>query len=284
MTKRWLIPLLLFALPALAVLPGCGDDDNPTDPNKGAHQINILLHSGDQYTYDRWDLDQNQQKIEATKRKYDVEFLKGVGLVGQYNDWFFRIGKDRASNERDTLFIRTESRTRTDGTSYTKDVMAYGFMYAAMQEFIGMVMQLGTVGVPTIPAENWDVIARFYDDNGVALDAGHTWAIGPEGGIPMNFTINGSQLPVTAKFTGKYEAKEEKITANNKQITAWKSSVTAVFNVLGSVELKVKMNMWLSDDPDAIVRVVQESAAVTIPILNIPFTVDGDHQELVSWI
>jgi hypothetical protein len=284
MTKRWLIPLLLFALPALAVLPGCSDDDNPTDPNKGAHQINILLHSGDQFSYDRWDLDQNQQKVESTKRKYDVEFLKGVGLVGQYNDWFFRIGKDRSTNARDTLFIRTETRTRADKSSYTKDVMGYGFSYAAMQEFIGMVMQLGTVGVPTIPAQNWDVLARFYDDNGVALDAGHTWTIGPENGVPMNFTINGSQLPVLAKFSGKYEAKDVKITANNKQINTWQSSVTASFTLLGSVELKVKVNMWFSDDPDTIVKVVQESASVTIPILNIPFTVDGDQQELVSWI
>ena len=284
MTKRWLIPLLLFALPAVAVLPGCSDDDNPTDPNKGARQINILLHSGDQFSYDRWDLDANQQKIESTKRKYDVEFLTGVGLVGQYNDWFFRIGKDRASNERDTLFIRTESRTRTDGTSYTKEVMGYGFRYAALQDFIEMIMQLGTVGVPTIPAEQWDVLARFYDDNGTALDPGTEWAIGPEAGIPLNFNINGAQLPVTAKFTGKYEAREEKITANNKEITTWKTSVTAVFNVLGSVELKVKVNMWLADDPDTIVKIVQESASVTIPILNIPFDVPGDQQELVSWI
>ena len=284
MMKRWLIPLLLFALPAVAVLPGCSDDDNPTDPNKGARQINILLHSGDQYTYDRWDLDQNQQKIEATKHKYDVEFLSGVGLVGQYNDWFFRIGKDRLTNERDTLFIRTESRTRTDGTFYTKEVMGYGFRYGALQDFIEMVMQLGTVGVPTIPAEEWDVIARFYDNDGVAIEPGYEWTIGPESGIPMNFTINGAQLPVTAKFTGKYEAREEKIMANNKEITTWKTSVTAVFNVLGSVELKVKVNMWLADDPDTIVKVVQESASVTIPILNIPFNVDGDQQELVYWI
>lgn len=284
MTKRWLIPLLLFALPAVAVLPGCSDDDNPTDPNKGARQINILLHSGDQFTYDRWDLDPNQQKIESTKRKYDVELLTGVGLVGQYNDWFFRIGKDRASNERDTLFIRTETRTRTDGSSYTEEVMGYGFRYAALQNFIEMIMQLGTVGVPTIPAEEWDVIARFYDDAGVTHDPGTEWAIGPEAGIPMNFTINGAQLPVVAKFTGKYEAREEKITANNKEIVTWKTSVTAMFNVLGSVELKVKVNMWFADDPDTIVRVVQESASVTIPILNIPFDVTGDHQELVSWI
>ncbi len=285
MMKRWLIPLFAAALPLLMLVPGCSDDENtPTDPNKGGHQVDIRLHAGDQFTFDRWDLDQNQQKVESTKRKYEIEFNKGVGLIGQYNDWFFRIGKDRASNERDTLYIRTESRTRTNGTSYTKEVMAYGFMYEALQEFIAIVMPLGDVGVPTIPAQNWDVIARYYDDDGIAIDPGYTWTIGPEGGVPMNFTINGAQLPVTAKMTGKYEAREEKITANNKQINTWKSSITAQFTLLGSVELKVKINMWFSDDPNTIVKVVQESAQTTIPILNLPFTVDGDQQELVSWI
>jgi hypothetical protein len=285
MMKRWLMPLFLVALPMLVVLPGCGDDDdNPADPNKGTQQIDIRLHAGDQFEYDRWDLDQNQQKIESSKRKYDVEFNKGVGSILQYNDWFFRIGKDRSTNYRDTLIIRTESRTRTNGTSYTEEIMAYGFMYQALQEFIAIVMPLGTVGVPTIPAETWDVIARYYDDDGVVVDPGYEWTIGPENGTIMNFTINGQSVPVTAKLTGKYEAREEKITANNKQITTWKSSVTASFNLLGSVELKVKVNMWFSDDPNTMVRFVQESAQTTIPILNLPFTVSGEHQELLSWI
>ncbi len=285
MMKRWLMPLFLVALPMLVVLPGCGDDDdNPADPNKGTQQIDIRLHAGDQFEYDRWDLDQNQQKIDSTKRKYDVEFNKGVGSILQYNDWFFRIGKDRSTTLRDTLIIRTETLTRPNGTSYTEEVMAYGFIYQTLQKFIALVMPLGTVGVPTIPAETWDVIARYYDDNGVVVDPGYEWPIGPETGTLMNFTINGQPVPVTAKLTGKYEAREEKITANNQQITTWKSSVTATFNLLGSVELKVKVNIWLSDNPNTMVRVVQESASTTIPILNLPFTVNGDHQELLSWI
>ncbi|MFZ1731612.1 MAG: hypothetical protein WBQ23_07015 [Bacteroidota bacterium] len=285
MMKRWLMPLFLAVLPMLVVLPGCSsDDNNPTDPNKGYHQIDIRLHAGDQFAYDRWDLDQSQQKIESTKRKYDVEFMNGVGLIGQYNDWFFRIGKDRSTNARDTLIIRMESRTRDNQTSYTKQVMAYGFMYQALQQFIALVMPLGTVGVPTIPAENWDVVADFYDETGTARDPGYEWPIGPAAGVPMNFTINGAQLPVTAKMTGKYEAREEIITANNKQIKTWKSSITASFNLLGSVDLKVKINVWFSDDPGTIVKMVQESTETTIPILNLPFTVDGDQQELLSWI
>ncbi|MFA6235048.1 MAG: hypothetical protein WC824_12820, partial [Bacteroidota bacterium] len=167
MMKRWLMPLFLAVLPLLVVLPGCSDDDGtPVDPNKGTHQIDIRLHAGDQFVYDRWDLDQSQQKIESTKRKYDVEFNSGVGLIGQYNDWFFRLGKDRSTNERDTLIIRTESRTRANGTSYTQQIMAYGFMYQALQQFIALVMPLGDVGVPTIPAENWDVVANFYGTDG----------------------------------------------------------------------------------------------------------------------
>lgn len=283
MTQR-LTMLLLLALPVLLVLPGCSDDDNPTDPNQGAQQINIRLGSGDTFTYDRWDLDQNQQKMESTKRKYEIKFLRGSSMISQYNDWFYRIGRDFSTSERDTMYIRTETRTRDNGTAYTKDIMAYGFLYQALQEFIALVMPLGEVGVPTIPAANWDNIARFYDDDGTILPVGHEWPIGPENGILMNFTLDGTQLPVTAKFTGKYEAREEKITANNQEITTWKSSVTAQFNLLGSVELNLKVNMWFSDSPNTIVKVVQESAQTVIPILNLPFTVDGDQQELVFWI
>jgi hypothetical protein len=285
MIKRWLMPLFLAVLPMLVVLPGCSsDEDNPVDPNKGYHQIDIRLFSGDQFSYDRWDLDQSQQKVESTKRTYDVEFSSGMGSILQYQDWFFRIGKDRSTNERDTLIIRVESRTRANATSYTRQVMAYGFMYEALQQFIALIMPLGEVGVPTIPAANWDVVADFYDENGTARDPGYEWPIGPAAGVPMNFTINGSQVPVTAKLTGKYEAREEIITANNKQIKTWKSSVTASFNLLGTMELKVKINVWFSDDPGTIVKMVQESTQAIIPFLNLPITVDGDQQELVSWI
>jgi hypothetical protein len=286
MMKRWLMPLIMIvALPSLVFVSGCGDDeDNPIDPNKGYQQVNIRLHAGDQFTYDRWELDENNQKIESSKSKYEIKINKGSGNVGLYSDWFSRIGTDRTTDVRDTLYIRTETRTRTDGTAYTEEVMAYGFLYKMAQQFIATVMELGNVGVPTIPAEQWDVIARYYDTDGTALDPGAEWEIGPEGGITMNFTINGTPLSVEATMTGKLEAREEKIMANGKELTTWKSSVTASFNLLGSVDLDLKLMFWFSDDPDAQVRVVQESANTTIPLINLPFSVKGETQELVSWI
>lgn len=285
MMKRWLMPLfLVIALPSVLFVTGCSDDDNPNDPNKGYQQVNIRLHVGDQFTYDRWQLDENNQKIESSKSKYEIKFSQGQGLVGQYTDWFFRIGVDRTTNLRDTLFIRTETITRNDGSAYTESVMAYGFMYKMLQEFIAEVMKLGNVGVPTIPASQWDIVARYYDDEGNALDAGAEWEIGPEGGVNMNFTINGTPLSVEATMTGKLEAREEKVMANGKELTTWKSSVTAKFNLLNSAELTLKLMFWFSDDPDTQVKVVQESASTTIPFVNIEFNVPGETQELVSWI
>ncbi len=286
MMKRWLVPLLMVAaIPSLVFVTGCSDDDdNPTDPNKGYEQVYIRLHAGDQFTYDMWDLDENNQKIASSKVKYEIEFNKGVGLVGVYQDWFYRIGVNRDTNVRDTLFIRTENITRGDGSSYTESIMAYGFMYETLQQFIATVMNLGDVGVPTIPAQQWDIIARYYDDEGNALEPGATWTIGPEGGVSMNFTINGTPLSVSAEMTGKLEAREEKVMANGQELTTWKSSVTATFNLLGSVNLDVKLNFWFSSDPSTQVKFVMESANTTIPIINLPFNIPGQTQELVSWI
>lgn len=286
MMKRWLIPLVaVLALPSMLFVTGCSDDDdNPNDPNKGYQQVYIKMHAGDQFTFDRYDLNEANQKVEESWSKYEIEFITGQGLVGQYTDWFYRIGVDRGTNERDTLFIRTENITRNDGTAYTESVMAYGFMYYMLQEFIAQMMQLGDVGVPTIPAQQWDVVARYYDDDGSALDPGAEWTIGPEGGVTMNFTINGYPISVEAKLTGKLEAREEKVMAGGKEITTWKSSVTANINLLGSVNLDVKLLFWFSNDPSGQIKFIQESANTTIPIINMPFSIPGETQELVSWI
>jgi len=285
MRIRWVAPFLLAAaLPLTLLVTGCSDDDGPNDPHAGLHQVYIRLGAGDMFSYDRWDLDANNQKIEATKRAYDIEFSRGIGLVGPYSDWFFRIGRDRVSNKRDTLFIRMENRTRPGlGTSYTQEVMAYGFAYKMLQSFIAEVMKIGNVGVPQIPAPQWDVIAKYYDAAGNPLDVGTEWVIGQEHGTTMNFTIEGSPVPVVARIKGRYEAREEKVTANNKEIKTWKSSVLATFTLLGSVNLDIKLNFWFSDDPATQVRVLQESAKATIPIVNIEFDIPGETQELVSW-
>jgi hypothetical protein len=285
MMKRWLMPLfMVVALPSLILVSGCSDDDNPADPNKGYQQVDIRLHTGDKFTYDMWDLDESNNKIASSKAKYEIDFIKGSGLVGKYQDWFYRFGVNRTTGARDTMYIRTESITRSDASSYTQSIMAYGFLYQTLQRFIATVMDLGQVGVPTIPAEQWDIIARYYDDDGNALDPGAEWTIGPEGGIAMNFTVNGTPLSVAATMIGKLEGREEKIMAGSKEVTTWHSSVTANFNLLGSVDLTVKLHFWFSDDPDAQIKVVQESANTTIPIVNLTFNIPGQTQELVSWI
>lgn len=281
---RLMAVLLILVLPAAVFFAGCSDDDdNPNDPNKGYQQVDIRLHSGDQFTYDRYDLDENNQKITESKRKYEVEFIEGNSLLISYRDWYYRFGVDRSTNERDTMYIRTETITRSsDNTSYTESLMAYGFVYDVLQMFIGEVMEFEPDGVPTIPGATWDVIARYYDDEGNALDPGAEWELGPEGGVMMNFTFNGIPVTVEATVKGVLDAREEKIMANNQEITTWKSSIVFNLNVANSTELVVKLSFWASDDPSTMVKVVQESATVTLPVLG-PLTINGETQELVSW-
>ncbi|MCB2205221.1 hypothetical protein KQI65_10770 [bacterium] len=286
MMKRWTLPLLMVAmLPSLLFVAGCSDDDdNPADPNKGYEQVYIRLHAGDQFTYDMWDLDENNQKIESTKAKYEIKFNTGSGKIGIYNDWFSRIGVNRETNERDTLYVRTDDYTRGDGSAYTRSIMAYGFVYETLQKFIAEVMKFGNVGVPTIPAQTWDQIAKYYDENGDALQPGAEWDVGDPNGIPMNFTISGQTVSVDASMKGKLEAREEKVTANGKEITTWKTSITATFDLLGSVKLETKLIFWFSNDPATQVKYVQESASTTIPLVNLTINIPGQTQELVSWI
>ncbi|MBN1448806.1 MAG: hypothetical protein JXA28_12825 [Bacteroidetes bacterium] len=284
-TRRFFPLLLLLALPAVVLVSGCSDDDdNPADPNKGYQQVNIRLHSGDQFTYDRYDLDENNQKVTTSKRKYDVSFFKGNSLLINYNDWFYRIGKDLSTNERDTLLLRTETITRSsDGSAYTESVMVYGFVYQMLQYFIGeIIREFNPSGIPTIPGQTWDVIARYYDGDGNALDPGAEWEIGPEGGITMNFTFSGQVIPVEATIKGKLEAREEKVMAGNKEVTTWKSSVTVTLDVMSSVQLSIPLIFWFSDNPSTMVKYEQQSASVMLPFLG-TLTLDGETQELVSW-
>ncbi len=280
---RLMAVLLILVLPAAVFFAGCSDDDNPNDPNKGYQQVDIRLHSGDQFTYDRYDLDENNQKITESKSKYEVEFLKGSSLLISYSDWYYRFGVDRSTNERDTMYIRTETITRSsDNSSYTESLMAYGFVYDVLQMFIGEVMEFQPDGVPTIPGANWDVIAKYYDDEGNALDPGAEWELGPEGGVMLNFTFSGIPVSVEATMKGVLDAREEKVMANNQEITTWKSSIIFNLNVANSTELDVKLSFWASQDPSTMVKVIQESATVTLPVLG-PLTITGETQELVSW-
>ena len=280
---RLMAVLLILVLPATAFFTGCSDDDNPNDPNKGYQQVDIRLHSGDQFTYDRYDLDENNQKITESKRKYEVEFIKGNSLLISYSDWYYRFGVDRSTSERDTMFIRTETITRSsDNSSYTESLMAYGFVYDVLQMFIAEVMEFEPDGVPTIPGATWDVIAQYYDDEGNALDPGAEWELGPEGGVLMNFTFSGIPVTVEATMKGVLDAREEKIMANNQELTTWKSSILFNLNVANSTELNVTLSFWVSDNPSTMVKVVQESATVTLPVLG-PLTINGETQELVSW-
>jgi hypothetical protein len=286
MKIRWmsLLPLALFA--AMLPLAGCGGDDTPTDPNAGLHQIYIRFSPGQSFTYDRWDLDASSQPITSTRRDYQISYKDGVGLVGAYEDWVYRIGRDMATSAKDTLYMRAENRTSsTNNQPYTQNLMAYGFANKLMTAFIQRVQTAFPTlqGDPSVPAPKWDVMAQYYDGSGKALNVGTEWFLTSENGEDLNFTVNGSPIPVNCIIKGKYDAREVKLTANNKEVLTWECTITATFNILGSLKLIVPIHVWFSDDPDAQVQLIQESANITIPVLG-NFSLPGEKQLLKSWI
>lgn len=285
MKTLWMSLLPLALLVAILPLAGCGDDDNPTDPNAGLHQIYIRFSPGQSFTYDRWDLDQSNQPISSTKRDYQISYKDGVGLVGAYEDWVFRIGRDMLSGAKDTLYMRSENRTGSNGQPYTQSLMVYGFANKLMTAFIQRVQTAfpSLEGDPSVPAPKWDMVAQYYDGSGKALPLGTEWWLTSENGEDLNFTVSGSPIPVNCKIKARYDAREVKMTVNNKEVLTWECTVTATFNIMNSLQLVVPLHVWFSDDPDAQVQLIQESANITIPILG-NFSLPGEKQLLKFWI
>ncbi len=284
MKIRWfLAAMLLVSSVGVLSISGCSDDDTPVDPNAGLHQINIRLRAGDEFTYDRWPLDINNQRVELLKHDYEITHKAGVGISGPYTDWFYRIGRDMVTQQRDTLFIRTETITRDNGSNYTQDVMARGFSYAILTDFIETVQMLGDVGHPTIPSPKWEKIAMYYDGSGNPRPVGYEWFLTSENGEQMNFNYGATTIPVNAIIKAKYSAREEVISANNKEILTWKTTVTATFDIMNSLTMTVVLHIWFSDNPDAQIKIVQESSTVDIPFIG-TLEALGEEQLVKSWI
>ncbi len=284
MKIRWfLAAMLLVSSIGVLSLSGCSDEDTPVDPNEGLHQINIRLRAGDEFTYDRWPLDMNNDKVESLKHDYEINHKAGVGLLGAYTDWFYRIGRDMITQKRDTLFIRTETITRDNGSNYTQDVMAFGFSHAILTDFIETVQMLGDVGHPAIPSQKWEEIAMYYDGSGNPRPVGYEWFLTSENGEQLNFNIGGTPVSVNAIIKAKYSAREEVINANNKEILTWKTTVTASFDIMNSLTMKVVLHIWFSDNPDAQIQVFQESSSVDIPFIG-TLEAPGEIQLVKSWI
>ncbi len=274
--------LTAFAMLAVSLsFIGCSDDDKGTDPNADdANRLNVVLKAGSTFTYNRWDLDSTNKKIDASLRTYTSKITGNNGLLlGIYDDWYYRIGTDGATQKKDTLRIRVDQ--AVDGSkTYAKKIQVYGFQTQIMQMFVAMVAgQNPLVTAPTVPGPSWDVLATYADQSGSVLQPGYEWTIGNAAGTDLNFSLGGFPLPVNMKFKGKFEAKEN-IAVGANTVKAWKSSVTVTIQILTNV-YTIKLYTWFSDNPSGQIKILQESAKFALGPITIP--VPGEVQELVSY-
>jgi hypothetical protein len=287
MKHRWFLSVVIMAsVIGTMFIVSCSKDDTTNGPNSSDHQVNIKFYAGSQFTYNRWDLDPSNAKIQSTLRSYRIDMKKGYPLLlGPYQDWFYRIGVDNVSQKKDTLYVRTETKTKTDNSSYTKEVQIYGFTTKLFRTFIDTLNSKIALGTPTIPSEQWDPIARYYDDGGSAIAVGTEWYLvsaGSENGFPLNFSYLGQPVTVMAKIKCKYEGKEEKITVGTKDVLTWRTSITATFSAatLG-VNIVMGFSMSFSDDPSGQIKVQQNSVSATVVM--VPLSSAGEVQELTAY-
>ncbi len=271
MLKRLVNVVLLFTIaPIIIYFAGCSKDEDPVKPPE-EHKVNIKLRPGF-FVYNRWDLDQANAKIDATKRNYTVE-LRGSGgnFIGAYSDWYYWIGQDAVTSQKTEMHIRVEP--------LNSDVMVYAFVDSVLAKFIALVPN--TTEKPTIPPPQWDMIASYTGTAGTTSWNLHDATKYPDG-IPLTFKIQGLPTPVsvTAKFIGKYESKNEVMTFNNKSVTTYKTSISVVLGILGT-NYTEKIYFWFADDPSAQLKYMQESLQINLfGLINIP--IPGEIQELIS--
>lgn len=274
-----------LALVLMLAAAGCKDDTPVTPPVGGDTRIDMQLAINSQFTYTRTLLDTTNQAVPGSAHPYIIE-LKGSGgtIIGAYDDWLRRVGTDGVSGQKDTLFIRTTPGS-SGGTSFTRDVMVYGFVYKIHKSFIdAVVTAYPAITAPDIPGPRWDVIAMYHAADGSEVKPGSTWSLGDPNGTQLNFTIPGIPTPITITVTttGKLDERGTEMMAGTNKIKTWKSTVTASAMLLAQ-QTDLKISFWFSDNPSGQIKTEQQGTKFIVPLANLTIPLPGDRQELQSW-
>lgn len=286
-----LLPALAVAV--MLVLGSCSSDDssnNNGNNNTGVSKIYIEMKSNAQFKYDNTALDSLNNPTSDT-HKYEAYTKKGSSYIGSYNDWFYRIGTDKRDDSKDTIYVRVNTGSAS-GSSFTKEVQMYGFAYQIHQMFVALIAAMNpAITPPVIPGEQWDVVAMYHDQSGAAYDVGKEWIIGNANGLDLGFSVSGLPVPlnVNVKITGKLETRGETYQKGSINCKAWRSSVFVTLkSSLFKKDAVVKISLLLSDNPDGIVRIVQESTIVEFadilqPFIGTGFTLNGEKSEAYEY-
>lgn len=224
---------------------------------------------GAEYTYDRWDLDENNMPVETTKRPYVTRIETGDGaLVGGQTDWYRMISTDDYIGRTDTLIVRTDAQN---------NVRVYGLANYIVNNFAKRLVDNGLLPeMPILPDPAWTYLAQINDANGDPLEPGVQWSITQGSGIELSFGL----LTATITMEATYLENGEMFTIQGKDIHSWKMGIIVNISILGQ-DNEIPVYIWFSDDPSAQLQLIQESGAITLGPLT--ETVEGDKQTLVSW-
>jgi hypothetical protein len=270
--------ILAMVIAGMLAFNGCSSDDSSNNNNNPTTStIYVDMKANALFKYDNTVLDSLNNPTSETY-KYEAAFKKGSFIQGAYNDWFYRIGTDKRDNSKDTLYVRVNTGSAS-GSSFTKEVQMYGFQYQVYMMFVQMIIAMNpTITPPSIPGAQWDIVAMFHKDDGGSYDVGKEWVIGNANGLELGFPVAGLPIPlsVTVKMTGKLESKAETYQNGSINCKAWKSSVSVTLtSSLFKKPGVIKISFWISDNPDGIVKLVQESAVIEFADLLKPFVGNG---------
>ncbi len=224
---------------------------------------------GSEYTYDRWDLDENNMMVEMTKRPYVTRIEQGDGSsMGGETDWFRMISTDNYIGRTDTLIVRTDAQS---------NVRVYGLANYIVNNFAKRLVDDGLLPeMPMLPDPAWTYLAQINDANGDPLEPGAQWSITQGNGIELSFGL----LSATITMEATYLENGEMFNIQGKDIHTWKVGIIVNISILGQ-DNEMPVYLWFSDDPSAQVQLIQESAEISLGPLT--QAVEGDKQTLVSW-
>lgn len=234
----------------------------------------MQLRSGARFVFDRWDLDENNQKDPTSKATYTTVISAGDGtLISGHTDWFRAISTDTRVSRKDTLIIRVNE---------LGDLQSYGFVTNIIRRFIRSAGNAIDPSGITLPAPTWDLVGRFNADATTPLPLGTGWDITQSNGISITFTPSGVPVPITINIKIKAElaARGDVIPVGATSIRASRVRITATVAVLFN-RSDIVIDVWFSDDPSGQVRLLQNHAELNLGLTTVP--VPGDIQELVSF-
>ena len=279
-TWKWISYLLpLFAVAVLVT--GCSDDDDGTDPGPAGNVISMDLRAGDDFIYDKWTLDENNNKV-GQPTTVEVEYKNSTGSTGGFSDYVKVEETDVATNTETNYLIRTDN----NGNLYR-----YAFVYDQLDLFISLLRDNVDPTInPSLGSRQWDLIAKFQDDAGNALSSGATFNVAGTTIEDIKFGVNvqGFDIPVTVRpeITGYYEGSSETMEVQGTTVNMWKCRIQLTMKIFSSIytgDVVTNLIVWYSDNPDGRIKMIFESTTVSIPGFD-DYTQFGEQFELKAFV